>query len=79
MKSEFDYSIKRKFVDIISKQKPKQLTSEALGGENKTVIDDKVSMISRKINLSIRSGRRDNLAQKIQEGITTNVEPIVEE
>lgn len=81
MKSEYDYSIKRKFVDIISKQKPKQLTSEALAAvgaiENKTAIDDKVS--TRKSNLSIRSGRRDNLVPKILvEGITTNVVPIVE-
>lgn len=81
MKSEYDYSIKRKFVDIISKQKPQQLTSEALaavGAENKTAIEDKVS--TRKSSLSIRSGRRDNLVPKILvEGITTNVVPIIEE
>lgn len=79
VKSEFDYSTKKKFVEMISGQNSKKFRLPGDSGNQRE--DDKASLLSKRSGLSMRSGRV-GLTSKILDGINkgnNNVEPILEQ
>jgi hypothetical protein len=79
IKSEFDYTTKKKFVEMISQQrKGLKLMPGALPDGVNSKDDDRVSAYSRRTGMSVRSGR---LGLRVMESGTKggNVEPIPEQ
>lgn len=66
IKSEFDYSTKKKFVEMISQQQRQQKFKLPGTAEGERREDDKASVYSKRSGLSVRSGRV-GLAQRLLE------------